>query len=73
MAKIRNQQLLKRKQERNKPCDKQYKMYVKTGGATMLFASGLTYVQWQIMKSEILALASKFEAKVEVSFLKPTH
>ena len=71
MGKIRNQLLPKKKRQDGQPCPK-YKMYIKTGGATMLFASDLTYVQFTIMKNQILDLAAKFDAKVNVSFLKPT-
>lgn len=53
------------------PCDRTYKMYYKSGGATILIAKNMTYTGVKFLGKMIEDYLEKHNTKLEGSFLKP--
>lgn len=53
------------------PCDRTYKMYFKSGGATVLLAKNMTYTGVKFLSDMIENYLKKHDTSLEGSFLKP--
>lgn len=55
------------------PCDKNYKLYFKSGGNTTLIAKNMTYSGAKYLGNYIKNYLKKHGTQLEGNFLKPLH